>query len=86
MHGESTGCTNTGTCRRASSISTGFEGGGFAEIVPRHVGREHHSVEPQFVQGIAEFGECLFGAVAGKRGEGAEAVGVLGDQLGVFPR
>src|SRR4029077_412553 len=80
MHGESTGCTNTGTCRRSSSASTGSRSGS-PKVVPGHVGGQHHAVEAQFVQRIGEFGQRLLGAVGRQVGEGPETTGVLRDQL-----
>jgi hypothetical protein len=57
--------------------------GRMAEVTPKHVRGQRHSVEPQFVQGVREFRQRLVGTVRGQRGEGSEPVGVHRDQVGV---
>jgi hypothetical protein len=57
--------------------------GRMAEVTPKHVRGQRHSVEPQFVQGVRELRQRLVGTVRGQRGEGSEPLGVHRDQVGV---
>lgn len=54
-----------------------------AEIVSPHVGGQHDTVEPQFVESVGELDERLVGTVGGQASESTEPARVLRDELGI---
>jgi hypothetical protein len=84
IHVRAVGRVDQDRCPAAVEVGEDGRVEGPAEVVAQPVEVQQHTAEPQLVKRVGDLGEHRLGAVERHRGEGAEAVGVLADQVGVL--